>query len=52
LRFFADLSFEEIGAIVGAQAGAVRTALSRSLARLRARFSDAPTENVTPEQRP
>lgn len=38
LRFFADLSHDEIGSIVGAQAGAVRTALSRILDRLRIRF--------------
>lgn len=38
LRFFADLPHDEIAAIVGAQPGAVRTALSRILDRLRARF--------------
>jgi RNA polymerase sigma-70 factor (ECF subfamily) len=38
LRFFADLPHHEIAAIVGASAGAVRTALSRILQRLRARF--------------
>jgi RNA polymerase sigma-70 factor (ECF subfamily) len=39
LRFFADLPHEEIADIVGASAGAVRTALSRILDRLRARFA-------------
>jgi RNA polymerase sigma factor (sigma-70 family) len=38
LRFFADLPHDEIAAIVGATPGAVRTALSRSLDRLRARL--------------
>src|SRR5205823_4577261 len=36
LRYFADLSHDEIGGVVGATAGAVRTALSRILDRLRA----------------
>jgi RNA polymerase sigma-70 factor (ECF subfamily) len=35
LRFFADCTHEEIAGVVGASAGAVRTALSRALARLR-----------------
>jgi RNA polymerase sigma-70 factor (ECF subfamily) len=39
LRFFADLSHDEIAAVVGVKAGAVRTALSRILDRLRARFA-------------
>jgi RNA polymerase sigma-70 factor (ECF subfamily) len=38
LRFFADCSHEEIATIVDATPGAVRTALSRTLARLRERF--------------
>lgn len=38
LRFFADLSHDEIAKIVGVSAGGVRTALSRTLARLRDRF--------------
>lgn len=38
LRFFSNCSFEEIAAIVDAKPGAVRTALSRVLARLRERF--------------
>ena len=38
LRFFADLSHEEIGDIVQATPAAVRTALSRALSRLRERF--------------
>jgi RNA polymerase sigma-70 factor (ECF subfamily) len=39
LRFFADLSHEEIADVVQSSPGAVRTALSRALARLRARFN-------------
>ncbi len=39
LRYFADCSHEEIGDVVGATAGAVRTALSRAIARLRERFN-------------
>lgn len=39
LRFFADCSHVEIAAIVGISAGAVRTALSRTLTRLRKKFS-------------
>jgi RNA polymerase sigma-70 factor (ECF subfamily) len=39
LRYFLDLPHEDIADIVGASAGAVRTALSRSLDRLRARFA-------------
>lgn len=35
LRFFADCSHEEIADVVGASVGAVRTALSRALAKLR-----------------
>lgn len=38
LRFFADLTHEEIAGVVDSTAGAVRTALSRTLARLRERF--------------
>ena len=38
LRFFADLPHDEIAGVIGASAGAVRTALSRILDRLRARF--------------
>lgn len=38
LRFFADLTHEEIADVVDSTAGAVRTALSRTLARLRERF--------------
>ena len=38
LRFFADCSHEEIAQIVEATPGAVRTALSRTLARLREKF--------------
>ena len=39
LRFFADCSHEEIAAVVSATPGAVRTALSRTLGRLRERFN-------------
>ena len=38
LRFFSNCSFEEIAAVVDAKPGAVRTALSRVLARLREKF--------------
>jgi len=39
LRFFADCSHDEIAAVVSATPGAVRTALSRTLHRLRERFN-------------
>jgi RNA polymerase sigma-70 factor (ECF subfamily) len=39
LRFFAGLSHEEIAAVVVMTPGAVRTALSRTLAQLRAQFN-------------
>jgi RNA polymerase sigma-70 factor (ECF subfamily) len=39
LRFFADCSHDEIAAVVSATPGAVRTALSRTLSRLRERFN-------------
>jgi len=42
LRFFADCTCEEIAAVVEATPGAVRTALSRLLARLRDRFNPVP----------
>lgn len=38
LRFYSDCSHEEIAAVVDATPGAVRTALSRILARLREKF--------------
>jgi RNA polymerase sigma-70 factor (ECF subfamily) len=41
LRFFADLSHEEIADVVNATPGAVRTALSRTLSRLKAKFNPA-----------
>ncbi|HEY3965795.1 MAG TPA: RNA polymerase sigma factor [Planctomycetaceae bacterium] len=41
LRYFADCSCEEIAAVVDATPGAVRTALSRTLNRLRDRFHPA-----------
>ena len=54
LRFFADLSHEEIADVVSATPGAVRTALSRALSRLRERFNPAvrpgaPSENALPK---
>ena len=41
LRFFADCSYQEIADVVDTTAGAVRTALSRALGRLRDRFDPA-----------
>src|SRR5262249_43774993 len=41
LRFFADLSHEEIADVVEATPGAVRTALSRTLNRLKEEFNPA-----------
>jgi RNA polymerase sigma factor (sigma-70 family) len=38
LRFFADLSYDEIAKVLGCSAGAARMALSRVLGRLRERF--------------
>jgi len=38
LRYYADLPHDEIATIVGIKPGAVRTAMSRTLDRLRARF--------------
>ena len=53
LRFFADCSHEEIAAVVNATPGAVRTALSRTLSRLRERFNPAvppaPAQGIAPE---
>jgi RNA polymerase sigma-70 factor, ECF subfamily len=49
LRFFADLSHEEIAVVVDSTAGAVRTALSRTLARLRERFD--PSRPADPGRR-
>jgi RNA polymerase sigma-70 factor, ECF subfamily len=53
LRFFADLSHEEIADVVNATSGAVRTALSRILSRLREKFnptaSPAPGADVLPK---
>ncbi|HEY2253131.1 MAG TPA: RNA polymerase sigma factor [Planctomycetaceae bacterium] len=43
LRFFGGCSHEEIAEVVNATAGAVRTALSRTLSRLREKFNPAPT---------
>jgi len=45
LRFFGDCSHEEIADVVDATPGAVRTALSRTLSRLREKFNPAvPTD--------
>jgi RNA polymerase sigma-70 factor (ECF subfamily) len=52
LRFFADLPHDEIADIVGTSAGAVRTALSRILSRLRARFGVDKTATNLPEGQP
>jgi RNA polymerase sigma-70 factor (ECF subfamily) len=54
LRFFADLSHEEIAHVVDGTPGAVRTALSRTLHRLRDKFNppastDACSEKVLPK---
>jgi len=51
LRFFGDCSHEEIAEIVNATAGAVRTALSRTLSRLREKFNPTPTatEEIVPK---
>lgn len=52
LRFFGDLPHDEIAAIVGANAGTVRTALSRALDRLRARFGAEKETDVLPQGQP
>ena len=53
LRFFAGCTHEEIAAVVNATAGAVRTALSRTLSRLRERFNPpvppAPAQGIAPK---
>jgi RNA polymerase sigma factor (sigma-70 family) len=41
LRFFAGLTHDEIAEVVGSTSGAVRTSLSRTLARLQKRFDPA-----------
>jgi RNA polymerase sigma-70 factor, ECF subfamily len=48
LRFFAGCSHEEISEIVDATPGAVRTALSRTLTRLREKFQPAVPADRTP----
>jgi RNA polymerase sigma-70 factor (ECF subfamily) len=48
LRFFADCSHEEIAEVVSASPGAVRTALSRILARLRERFNPSSRSGKAP----
>ena len=45
LRFLADCSHEEIARVVDSTAGAVRTALSRTLARLREKFQPRDASN-------
>jgi RNA polymerase sigma-70 factor (ECF subfamily) len=52
LRYFADLSHDEIGAVIGAKAGAIRTALSRILSRLRARLGADADANAMTEGQP
>lgn len=52
LRFFADLPHDEIAHIVGANTGAVRTALSRILERLRARFGAEQQDNALNQGQP
>jgi RNA polymerase sigma-70 factor (ECF subfamily) len=47
LRFFADLSHEEIADVVEATPGAVRSALCRTLAQLRERFDPRKAETST-----
>jgi RNA polymerase sigma factor (sigma-70 family) len=47
LRFFSDCSHEEIAAVVEATPGAVRTALSRTLDRLREKFKLAEKTDPT-----
>ena len=46
LRFFGGCSHEEIADVVNATAGAVRTALSRTLSRLREKFDPSPSPTV------
>jgi len=50
LRFFADLSHEEIADVVNATAGAVRTALSRTLNRLRDKFNPSASPQSRSEE--
>ena len=47
LRFFSDCSHQEIASVVDATPGAVRTALSRTLARLRGKFKGATAGDPT-----
>jgi len=46
LRFFGGCSHEEIADVVNSTAGAVRTALSRTLSRLREKFNPDPASRV------
>jgi RNA polymerase sigma-70 factor, ECF subfamily len=50
LRFFGGCSYEEIADIMNAKVGAVRTALSRSLTRLREKFGPPLPPASTPGQ--
>jgi RNA polymerase sigma-70 factor, ECF subfamily len=52
LRFFGDLPHEDIAAVVGANVGTVRTALSRTLDRLRSRFGTEQRAGSLPERKP
>jgi RNA polymerase sigma-70 factor (ECF subfamily) len=50
LHFFAGLTHEEIGAVVDATPGAVRTALCRTLGRLREKFDPSSPEGAAPRE--
>ncbi len=52
LRFFGDCSHEEIAHVVDATPGAVRTALSRTLTRLREKFNPAVPTDHAPDMPP
>ena len=52
LRYFADLPHDDIADIVGIKSGAVRTALSRILDRLRARVAPDKDANTLAKGRP
>lgn len=52
LRFFAGCSHEEIADVLGSTPGAVRTALSRTLSRLRERFDSSVPPSPTVGQLP
>jgi len=50
LHFFAGLSHEEIAGVVESTAGAVRTALCRTLGRLREKFAPCSPEGAAPRK--